>query len=729
MMEISQDNSWATTSLPATRAGGVSARRGVAPSLAVLAFVWSGAPLAAQSGSCPVPEALADREATPGRSATERMRDRDPLVREMARADFLSDAGRSEEASLIYRGLAATRADRRQTARRAGLRLAQLALSSGDFAGAEAHVATATAPGVGADIRASARRLTARLAHRREMAAAEAALGEIDRIAETGSSDAAIEATKSLLLRPCPYPDDYHSRVKTRLARIHRARGEFDQARVLAREAQASATRPTIQQGAVRLLAEIHEAEQASRVRNEIDRANGFMAAGNPAAAVGLLEPVLSGPALPPDLDATVRLRLARAYVLSGRHADAITLVEPLRAAPVALSPDQQEALSRIYLARAGQLYKAGNSRAAASAYQDVLGWNPPPVPEVRDSARLSLARALAAEGDRDGALQQVALVRDGGATPELVSAARNLFASINDGAPLNRLFGYVEAGIAYDSNAPTLVAAVREDDDDIGFPADRKFDDVHARLAARLQYRHQLGESGNYLDLAASGLRTFQQDLTRLDRTRVELAAGPVFASNGRRTEFRFGGLYAYERRGGAFRSSEPGVYLGVRQRFAPGLSAAAVYSLTWRNDYRNERDGIDHTLDAQLRYELRDTDRVNLDLRAEREGGKVGRVRSWRLLVGAGWRHRWLTGGRVVPFVEFGADLERVLFDRPAVVPGRDRRDWRVKAEASVGADIDRRWRARLRYAFYDIDSNTAGKDRRPNHQVGLSLRYMFN
>lgn len=346
----------------------------------------------------------------------------------------------------------------------------------------------------------------------------------------------------------------------------------------------------------------------------------------------------------------------------------------------------------------------------------------------MRDSARLSLARALAAQGNREGALQQVALVRDSGATPELVAAARSLAANIQDDAPLNRLFGYVEAGVAYDSNAPTLVSAVGEDDDDVAFPADRKFDDVHARLAARLQYRHQLGESGNYLDLAASGLRTFQQDLTRLDRTRLEAAAGPVFVSNGGRTELRFGGLYAYERRGGAFRSSEPGVYIGARQRIAPNLSASAVYSLTWRNDYRNERDGINHALDAQLRYEPRDTDTVTFDLRAEREGGKVGRVRTWRMLAGAGWRHRWLNGGRIVPFVEFGADIEQVLFDRPAV-PGPDRRDWRVKTEASVGADIDNRWRARLRYAFYDISSNAAGKSRKPNHQIGVSLRYMFN
>ena len=727
MTAIRRNNVRAAVSLPAARANGAATRSGVGASLAVLALAWPSAPLTAQDSACPLPVAQADSTDPGGSAVAERLRHRDPLVRDMARADGLADAGRAEEAAALYRRLAASPADRRQTARRAQLRLAQVALLAGDFAAAEARIADATAPGAGAEIRTSARRLGARIAHRRGMAEVEAALGEVDRLVDAGSSEAAIAAARLLLSRPCPYPEDYHARVRTRIARIHRARGEFALARDLAREAQASATRPTIRQGAIRLLAEIDEAEQAARLRSEVDRANGFIAAGKPAAAVALLEPLLAGSALPGDIDSTVRLRLARAHVLSGRQAAAVAVVEPLRTAP--LAPDRYDALSRIYLARAGQLHRNGDSDGAARAYRDLLDWNPPVMPEVRDSARLSLARALAAQGDREAALQQVALVRDGGATPELVAQARGLFADIQDDAPFNRVFGYVEAGVAYDSNAPTLVAAVREDDDDVGFPADRKFDDVHARLSARLQYRHRLDAAGNYLDLAATGLRTFQQDLTRLDRTRVELAAGPVFVAGAGRTELRLGGLYAYERRGGAFRSSEPGVYLGLRQRLAPNLSAAAVYTVVRRNDYRNERDGVDHSLEGQLRYQSRDSDTVRFDLRAKREGGKVGRVRNWRLLAGAGWRHRWLDGGRLVPFVDFGADIERVLFDRPAALPGPDRRDWRVRAEASLGVEIDRRWGARLRYAFQDVDSNTPGRSRRPNHQVGLSLRYMFD
>lgn len=709
--------------------GGTGAvqRRVVQVSLAALVMAGTVGSARAQELRC---EAPTDSVGTTsiGTTAADRLRDANPGVRAMARADMLSDEGRQEEAAAIYRRLAAAPTDRRQTARRANLRLAQAAMSAGDFQLAETYVATAMRAGANADLQSRGRRMRATIAYRRGIAASEAALDD-DALVAAGRTDEAIQATQNLLTRPCPYPADFHARVKTRLARIYRAKGDFASARAIAMDAQASATTPNIKRGAALLITEIDTAEQVAQMRARIEQANGFITAGNSAAAIAIFEPMLAGPPpLPAELDTTVRLRLARALVQSGRHADAVALVEPLRSAPSQLNADESETAARIYIAQAANLLATGNSGEAAIAYQQVLNWNPEVVPELRDSARLGLGRALAAQGDRTGALQQVALVRDGGSSPELIERARNLFADIQEEAPLNRLFGYIEAGVAYDSNAPTLVSAVRENDDDLPFAPNQRFDDMHAKIAARLQYRQQLGESANYMDFGVSGLRTFQKDLPQLDRTRVEVAAGPVFVSAAGKTELRIGAQFVAEWRGDRFRSSEPGIYLGVKHRITPRLSAAAKYGLAWHNDYRDERDGIDHTLDTQIRYELTDADVLTFDLRAEREGGKIDRVRNWGLSAGGGWRHRWPNSGSVVPFVEIGGDVERVRFDG-LTSTGQKRRDWRVKAEAAVGADIDGKWRARLHYAYYDVSSNVIERNRLPNHQVGFTVRYLFN
>ena len=384
--------------------------------------------------------------------------------------------------------------------------------------------------------------------------------------------------------------------------------------------------------------------------------------------------------------------------------------------------------MSRIRLARANNLQARGLYPQSGAAYRQLLASDPPVVPEVRDSARLGLARALERQGDRTGALEQVALVRADPASPRLLERADSLLSDIQGGVPMNRLVGYVETGIAYETNVPTRVSAVEDDSDDqLGFPGNQRFEDWHGRIEARLQYRHQLSDDGDYLDLSAAGLRTFQFDLTELDRSRVELRAGPVLASAGGSTEFLLGGEFDVEWRGSNFRSSEPGLYVGIRQRLGIRSSATATYTIGWHNDYVDQRDGVHHSVELALRHEASDADVLRAVVRGTREGAELDRYRNWRLRGGLSWTHRWPASGRIEPFLELGGDAERVFYD--GLTSGIERRDWRLRANAEAGVDIGRNWRASANYGFYDINSNVPNSRRLPNHQVGLNLRFSWN
>lgn len=702
---------------------------------AVATSVLAGASSAnAQVARCPIPGYERDDDASSREQVGGGSQSRDPRAREMTRADAAYAAGRREEAAAIYRRLANASPDRRQTARRAKLKLAQVAIAEGDLALAESYIDAATAPGAITAVVTRGRELRAKVADRRNLAADETALDTIDALVANGQFDEALAATEPLLGRSCPNPEDYGARVILRRAQILRAKGDLAGARAVADTAMANASTERIRGRITTFIGEVEYSQRVADLRLTIDRANALLAAGDAAGAINILQPLLALSDLPRELDGPVRTRLARAYADTEQYDAAIAVLQPLLpganpAGGSALEPGDYDAIARIHLARADWLQKARRAPEATLAYREVLGWSPAVNPEIRDSARLGLARTLAAQGDRAGALEQIELVRSAATSPRLIERADDLFADLEDGTPLNRLFGYVEAGVAYDTNAPTRLSALRDDDgSDIVLPIDRRFDDVSANVAARLQYRHQLGEDGSYLDFSASGLRTMQVDLPQLDRTRIELAVGPSFPLGNGGTEIRFGGQYSIEWRGDRFRASEPGVYVGLRHKLNENVSATATYTVGWHNDYRSERDGTDHSLEGQLRIRPSDADVWTFELRAEREGGQVARVRNWGLLAGAGWRHRWRSEGSIEPFIEVAGEMERILYDDDDVSPGPARRDWRWKLEAGAGVEIDRTWRISANYAYYDLTSNIPARNRIADHQIGITIRYIF-
>ena len=700
---------------------------------AIATTVLTGASSAnAQAAQCPTP-AYERGDDTSSQATGGGRPSRDPLAREMTRADAAYAAGRRDEAAAIYRRLANAAPDRRQTARRAKLKLAQVAIADGDLVLATSYIDAATAPGAIPAVVTRGRELRAKVADRRNLAADETALDAIDALVANGQFDEALAATEPLLNRSCPNPEDYTARVILRKAQILRAKGDLAGARALAGSAMASATTERLRGRASTFIGEVDNAQRVADLRLKIDGANALLASGDAAGAISILQPMLALPDLPRELDGTVRLRLARAYADTNQYDQAVGVLQPLvlgagSASTAALEPGDYDTIARIHLARADWLQTNKRAPEATLAYRDVLGWSPAVNPEIRDSARLGLARTLAAQGDRAGAIEQIELVRTAATSPRLVERADDLFAYLEDGTPLNRLVGYVEAGVAYDTNAPTRLSALRDDDgSDIALPTDRRFDDVSASLAARLQYRHQLGDDGSSLDFTATGLRTVQADLPQLDRTRFELAVGPSFPLGNSGTEIRFGGQYSIEWRGDRFRSSEPGVYVGLRHRLSENVSATATYTIGWHNDYRSERDGTDHSLEGQLRIKPSDADIWTFDLRAEREGGRVARVRNWGLLAGAGWRHRWRSDGSMEPFIEVAGEMERILYDDETLaVPAR--RDWRWKLEAGAGVEIDRNWRISANYAYYDLSSNIPERNRIADHQIGVNIRYTF-
>lgn len=700
-------------------------------SLVMLLLASAATPGLAQEVNCPPPAEDRAESSSGGSSAASRLNHPDRVVRDMARADIAYDENRRDEATSIYRRLAETPADRRQTARRANLKLAQAALSAGDFNQAEAYLAKASGSGALPDLRARAVSVRTAIANRRELAADEAALDAIDPLVAGNRFDEALQATNALLSRSCPNPPDYAARVKVRLAQVYRAKGDLTTARNTAVIAQSSATTPRVRERATVLIGQIEQAVVEAQLAASVDQANALLQAGNAPAAIAILMPLANRADLAPELQRSVRLRLARAYVQTRRFDEAAALVQPMLAADggaASLSPEDYETVARIYLAQANDRQARRDLPGASQVYRQIVGWTPPVSAEIRDSARLGLARVLAQQGDRAGALEQIALVRESASSPRLLERANSLLAGLQDDAPLDRLYGYVESGLAYDTNVPTLVSAVRDDqDDDVDFPTDRRFDDAQANISGRLQYRHQLGSSGNYVELLAAGLRTFQFDLPKLDRTRLEFRAGPVFALPGGTTDILAGGEFTIEWRGGKFRYSEPGVYVGVRHDLGDRLTATAIYTLARHNDYRDEQDGTDHSLETAFRYDLNDADRLTARLRAKRQGARVKDSRNTGLLAGLGYRHRWQSDGRIVPFVDASGEVERIRFD--GLTELQKRRDWKVRLQTGVGAEIDSRWRARLGYAFYDISSNVDSRDRLADHQINFAIRYSWN
>ncbi len=701
-------------------------------SLLIISAAAGVQPAFAQVAQCPSAVADSDQAPSGGQSAAARLRNPDPLVRDMARADQLYDSGARDQAEQIYIRLSQARPDRRQTANRAKLKLAQSAISRSDYARAEALVTEATGQGTLPDLQARGQRLRAQIGERRQMGAAEAALEAVDGLVTSQRFDEAVLQTQSLLRRPCPYPDDYPARVKIRLAQVYRAKGDFASAQATAADAVASAATPRVRDRANEVAVEIGNAARRNAQLDIVTQADARLAAGDANGAIAVLQPLVASQQMDPQVEPSARLRLARAYSRAERHGEAIAVLEPLVAPGTPMSatlePADYESIGRIYLARGSQLQASGSLAESAAVYQQVLSWNPPVAPEVRDSARLSLARVLDRQGDKAGALAQIELVRTGNPNPQTLQRANNLLADIQDGAPLNRPYGYVQAGVAYDSNAPTRIAAVNDADEDVPFPVNQRFDDIHVNLAGRLQYRHQFGQSADYLDIDTYAQRTLQFDLPQLDRTRLGVRAGPVFALPGGATQLRFGGQFDIEWRGDRFRSSEAGGYVGIRHELTNTLSAAATYSLAWHNDVRPERDALHHSLDLEFRAKLSDADVLTFDFRVQREGGKIERVRNWGLRGGANFRHRFHTEAAFVPFVEAGVEAERLIFDG-AETNGQMRRDWKYSLEGAVGADIARNWRVWLHYSYFDIDSNVATRDRLGNHQAGVNLRYSWN
>ncbi|MET0180442.1 MAG: tetratricopeptide repeat protein [Novosphingobium sp.] len=706
----------------------------MAGTLALLLLAAGAQPAWSQEPQCPSPAADSDSDSAPeaGSSTKARLNHRDPLVRDMARADLFYAEGRRDDAEAIYRRLAAAAPDKRQSARRAMLKLARSASSRADFVSAERHVREATGAGALPEIKARGRRLGAQIATRRSIVEADAALAALDPLIAHGRIGEAVGAGRQLLERPCPLPVDYAARVRIRLAQAYRAGGDFTAGTSEAREALAAATTPRVRERAQASIAEIEAAVRIAEARATVQRANALSAAGDPAAAIALLEPLLAAqPPLPGELATTMRLRLANTYAQANRFEAATAMLEPVLAAPIAggdaaLDAEQYDAAARIYLARAGHLQETRADRDAAVAYRQVLAWDRPASPEVVGSARLGLARSLGRVGDRKGALEQIALVRTPDASASLIERADRLLVSLDNGVPFDRLVGYVQAGVAYDSNAPTLVSAIRDEDDDIPFPPGRKFDDGHVRVDARLQYRTALGQGADYFDVVALGSRTLQFELPELDRTRLGVRAGPAFVL-GSRSVLKLGGQFDIDWRDDRFRSSEPGATIGIEHELSDTLALGTTYTMAWHNDYQDERDGLHHEVETQLRAQLSDADAFSLNARVKREEGRLDRVENWRFLAGTALRHRWPASGTIEPFVEVGAEAERVVYDGRELDDTR-RRDWKLNLEAAAGADIARQWRLRVHYNYFDIDSNQAARERIANHQAGLTVRYSW-
>ncbi|MDX3909072.1 MAG: hypothetical protein QHC67_04560 [Sphingobium sp.] len=699
-----------------------------------LATTGLGLPTMLMAAVCPTPND--DRAAAPVRVGKPPV---EPAARVMYDADALRRAGKRAEADAIYTRMLNTPADRRETSRRAALRLSQSALTRGDFATARDFAARAT-KGASAEIATQAAQLTRRIGYAETIAARGAAYDAVAARRSAGAgTDELVGAYNTLLSQPCPYPDDYHPRIHLQLADVLAEKGDV----AGARNALAEAKQETAALSDVERAARIRE--RASLSERDIDaslliRQGDALADADPADAAGAeaqYRQVLAM-APPPSISRLISAHFGLSDVATERG-DFATARAELDTAKAMATPEQTARVDTKFaqLAQREIDYKAraridvAQSDARATPTQslaildEIIAQQPAPSPQVIQSAQLTQADILR----RERFYVKSRTIAQGVATSpqneRLAERAQNLLARIEADTPRQSLHGSVVAGINYDTNAPALVNSLRNEIDDDGYPNNQRFDDGSALARVTLDYRLRLNENGDQWRTRFTGTQTAQFSLERIDRTILDIETGPYFNIPSARMTVGVVGLFSTERRSGDFVQANYGAGINAERRLSGDMVLGGAYELTHRNDRRAGLDGTFHygrvylgdtvglgqTLRGEVQLQYRNVTDPTLD--SFRYGGSLSYSYNW--------------GDRETLGYEFSIEPGYQFIDYRSFA-GFRRKDERVTAQADFTVTIRRQWQIGLLYQLNNLDSNVAANERLANHRFGIRAGWLF-
>ena len=753
----------------------------------------------------------------------------DPNQRAIYDADALRRDGREEEAIALYRKVFNAPSDRRQSRRRAALRLAQYEIRQDNFDAAQEFVAVATAPGATSSITSQAEYLEQVIAYEREETQAQNRLETVDAMRRAGApKDQLISGYEAILSLECPYPDNLKFRAQMRIADVYASEGEFIVARQALDEAQEQIPAgliasprgqeylAAIAQRRVDLAAEenlfaadklgdddyaaavrLHKEVLASSpapsdkvlTRARYSLVSLYAASGDFDEARAMIDSIAASTASDDEssrtylmekaIDLNARERIAQASALreTDRPAERQLLTSILSMAP----PPSQSTIYRVHYKLSDSYAKdrmfdkaqaeldivrellassegrsterlelaedrlaqreidmavrdrlsdlrevRGESpRRAISSYHELIEQNPAPSPQITDRVRLELADTLSREGYYGDARTTIAAVEADPSSDAVRDRAAELGQRLDEDAPQQSLHGRVGLALFYDSNAPSIVSELRTEQNDTGFPLDQRFDDGVAVITSSLTHRVRLDSSYNYWQTDVGALKTFQFDLTSLDRAVIDFATGPVFNLPDQRATAYIAGQYSRERRGGNFLRELYGVELGATKRLGEDLRAKVRLNISHNNDTRPDLDGMYYDLSGALTFSLPGRKSVTPEIRVQVRDIDDPRLDTKRYGARVTYAQRWgddelQYGVTVAPQYQFIRYDNRDLSGR--------RQDQKIDGTAEVWMRIDQRYEFAIEYRYLKSTSNTAGRDRLANHRIGISTTFMF-
>lgn len=693
-------------------------------------------PTAALAAACPAPVSERTAPAPTGKSKPPV----EPAARAFYDADIMRRAGRREEADTIYTRLLTTPADRRQTARRAALRLSQSALTRDDYAVARDFAARAAAKGANADIAAQASYLVKRIDYAQTVAARGAAYDAVSarRIAGEPAAEL-LPAYDALLAAPCPYAEDYHARIHLQIADVKAESGDVDGARASLGDAAREATSLADPARTTRIR------ERAAQAERDIDaslliREGDALADADPADTVGAEARYRQVLAMtpPPSVSRLISAHFGLSNIATDRGNFAAARAE-LDTAKSLATPEQMPrvdqkfaqlaqreidytARGRIDIAQTGSRTHPTESLAMLDA---VIAQQPAPSPAVIQSAQLTQADILRRERFYVKARSIVQTVTAAPQNERLTERANAVLARIEADNPKQSLHGSIVTGISYDTNAPALVNSLRTEVDDDGYPNNQRFDDTSALVRAQIDHRVRLNENGDQWRTRFTGLQTAQFKLDRINRSVLDVETGPYFNLPAARLTLGIVAIAAGEWRSGDFVQSNFGGGINLEKRLAGQMVLGAAYELTKRSDRRAGLDGTSHN----GRLWLRDTVGLGQTLRGEavilRRDVDNPALDTWRYGASLAYSYEWGDRDTVGYTVSVEPGYQFIDYRRFA---GFDRHDERITADVEAGATFRRQWYAGLIYQLNDVNSNTLSGERLANHRFGIRFGYLF-
>lgn len=687
--------------------------------------------LAAGSGVCPAPARVELPAAAKGKA--KKIKDAPGIA--FHQADELRRAGRNDEAAAIYQKLLSTPRDKRQTARKAQLRLAQYELTNNRFDAARQLIESARRPGANAAIRREAGYVARRLEYELAVNAAELKFSQLEM--QRGNAENPVPLLpeyQGLLSLPCPYPDDFRFEIHDRMASINSDADNFEAAQQELAAAEAEL---------VNISGQRHAALQDKMVQRKADLAARKTIAsadgdGAEAAKREKYDQVIgSVPPPSPQLRVRAHLLAADSYMRERNFAAAAGRIDLAAQIP---TNEVIPAAARIDRARAKlaerkadfefrqrlqeiNAVRSVDARAAIPQYRVLIDQNPQAV--ALPQARIALADALRQARYFREAHALTAELAQQQNPPEIAERIARLQQSLDKSTPDSTWAGQVKLASYYDTNAPTLATELREEDDGLIFPLDKRADDGVVDLDARIAHSVRFSDDYHYWETELHARKTEQFNLSPIDRLVVEFNSGPAFNLPDQSAVLKVAGLFRWETRGDRFLRSNYGGTIELDRRMSRSANAKILFSVVKNNDTRDFLDGTFLALRGTVDFKINPSTRLAPLVMLERRETRDPRFDNSRLALGGSYSYEW--GGEVLRRgIDLDARYKWVRYDRdPGVLPRNDRR---FQAGVTGWMDLSPKYRAFVEFRHNNPGSNYANLERLSNDRIGAGVIFTF-